>query len=178
MWAKPLEPARWHTEASYLVGGRGSTFVDRGSNCFEGFATQVGRWARWAGNPGLPPGPEVGQQAKTPREPRGLGSKRFVGQVADCHVSHEQDGPHFTKTGQHGHVSHVFHVADCHVRHEGRGPKKVRKRTECTWVTWQIATCATWGGAYHVASTWASRHGQGQSVPYLRAKSENTCILY
>ena len=55
MWAKPLEPARWHTEASYLVGGRGSTFVDRGSNCFEGFATQVGRWARWAGNPGWPP---------------------------------------------------------------------------------------------------------------------------
>ena len=46
------------------------------------------------------------------------------GQVADCHVSHEQDGPHFTKTGQHGHVSHDFHVADCHMRHEGRGPKK------------------------------------------------------
>ena len=26
MCVKPLEPSRWHTEASYLVGGRGATF--------------------------------------------------------------------------------------------------------------------------------------------------------
>ena len=44
MCVKPLEPSRWHTEASYLVGGRGATFLfwDRGANFgLEGFATAL-----------------------------------------------------------------------------------------------------------------------------------------
>ena len=43
MCVKPLEPSRWHTEASYLVGGRGATFGTEGGANFglEGFATAL-----------------------------------------------------------------------------------------------------------------------------------------
>ena len=46
MCVKPLEPSRWHTEASYLVGGRGATFGTEGPTS----VWRVLRRLSWVGN--------------------------------------------------------------------------------------------------------------------------------